>query len=248
MPAIAALSVGLLSLLLALDEGADRGWTDPLILGLLRARRGDASSPFAAIERRAGETRAGPARRARATESFAASCLATLLMSAIFFAALLYLPQFMAKQLGYSALEAGVGLLPMMGTFALVSFIAGPLYDRLGAKPLVVARRRSASPSASSCSRWSTPRPGYDALVPGMVVLGIGRRQLLLDRDHRRRHRGRRVAGQPCRRHHLHVPDRRRLDRTRADDDGLLLGGPALRRRCLRPPSGSTLRSRWLER
>ena len=31
---IAALSVGVLSLLLALDEGSDRGWTDPLILGL----------------------------------------------------------------------------------------------------------------------------------------------------------------------------------------------------------------------
>ncbi len=31
---IAALSVGILSLLLALDEGSDRGWTDPLILGL----------------------------------------------------------------------------------------------------------------------------------------------------------------------------------------------------------------------
>src|SRR5690348_18119587 len=45
-------------------------------------------------------------------ESFTASCIAILFMSATFFAALLYLPQFMEKQLGYSPLEAGVGMLP----------------------------------------------------------------------------------------------------------------------------------------
>ena len=60
-------------------------------------------------------------------------------MSAIFFAALLYLPQFMTKQLNYSAVGSGAGLLPMMGTFALVSFVAGPLYERLGAKIVVSA-------------------------------------------------------------------------------------------------------------
>ena len=59
-------------------------------------------------------------------------------MSATFFASLLYLPQFMEKQLGYSPLEAGVGILPFLGAFALVSFVAGPLYNRLGAKPLAV--------------------------------------------------------------------------------------------------------------
>ena len=63
-------------------------------------------------------------------------------MSAIFFAALLYMPQFLQKVLGYSPLKPGVGLLPMMGTFAVVSFVAGPLYNRLGAKPIVIARRR----------------------------------------------------------------------------------------------------------
>ncbi len=65
---IAALSVGILSLLLALDEGADRGWTNPLILGLF-AFGAVALVGFAFIERRAGETRAGAGRRARATAS-----------------------------------------------------------------------------------------------------------------------------------------------------------------------------------
>ena len=58
-------------------------------------------------------------------------------MSAVFFVVLLYLPQFMQKILGYSPLEAGVGLLPLMGVFAMVSFAAGPLYERIGAKATV---------------------------------------------------------------------------------------------------------------
>jgi len=60
--------------------------------------------------------------------------IGTLLMSAIFFAALLYLPQFMEKVLKFSAVESGAGLLPMMGTFAVTSFVAGRLYARLGPK------------------------------------------------------------------------------------------------------------------
>ena len=56
-------------------------------------------------------------------------------------------------------------------------------------------------------------------------------RQLLPDRDHGRGHLGRRIPDQPRRRHHLHVSDRRRLDRPRPDDDGLLGSDPTLRRR-----------------
>ena len=58
-------------------------------------------------------------------------------MSAVFFATVLYAPQFMEKILGYSALKAGVGMVPMLGTFAIVSFFAGPAYERLGAKPTI---------------------------------------------------------------------------------------------------------------
>ncbi len=53
-------------------------------------------------------------------------------MSAVFFVIVLYVPQFLIKILDYSALEAGLGLLPMMGTFALTSFYAAPLYERFG--------------------------------------------------------------------------------------------------------------------
>src|SRR3954468_1727949 len=131
---IAAISVGLVSLLIALDQVADWGWTDPRVLGLLVLAAGVVIA-FLPLERRAG-THALVPKAVMRNESFTASCLAILFMSATFFAALLYLPQFMQKQLGYSPLEAGVGILPFLGTFAIVSFVAGPLYDRVGAKRL----------------------------------------------------------------------------------------------------------------
>ena len=69
---------------------------------------------------------------------FTYTCAAILLMSAVFFAAMLYLPQFMLKPLDFSPIEAGLGMLPMMATFAAISFVSGTLYDRLGGKPLAV--------------------------------------------------------------------------------------------------------------
>src|SRR5206468_829942 len=91
---------------------------------------------FVLIERRAGSMALVPADVLR-NRTFLASCLAVLMMSAIFFAALLYLPQFLTKVLHRSALASGAGLLPMMGTFAVTSFVAGPLYSKLGPKLIV---------------------------------------------------------------------------------------------------------------
>jgi MFS family permease len=94
-------------------------------------------------------------------------------MSAVFFAALLYLPQFMTKVLGYSALRAGAGLAPMMGTFAAASFLAGPLYSRLGPKLISSAGAVCIALGIFLLSRLDAT-DGYVALVPGMIVLGIG--------------------------------------------------------------------------
>src|ERR1700760_3166292 len=90
---------------------------------------------FVPLERRAGEHALIPP-KIIANRDFAASCVAILCMSATFFAALLYLPQFMESQLEFSPLEAGLGMVPALATFALVSFVAGPLYGRVGAKRL----------------------------------------------------------------------------------------------------------------
>lgn len=170
-PGIAAISVGLVSLLIALDQVADWGWSDPRVIGLL-VLSATMLVAFLPLERRAG-THALIPRAVMRNESFTASCIAILFMSATFFASLLYLPQFMEKQLGYSPLEAGVGMLPFLATFALVSFVAGPLYNRLGAKTLVVFGAACITLAPFLFSQVDAGS-GYDSLIVGMVVLGIG--------------------------------------------------------------------------
>jgi EmrB/QacA subfamily drug resistance transporter len=170
-PGIATISIGLVALLVALDQVDDWGWSDPRVIAMLVLAAVLIAS-FVPIERRAGEGALVPPSVMR-NESFRASCVAVTLMSATFFAALLYLPQFMQKHLGYSPLEAGVGVLPFLATFALVSFVAGPLYNRVGAKPLAVLGSAciAVAPFLFSQVQESS---AYGALVPGMFVLGIG--------------------------------------------------------------------------
>jgi EmrB/QacA subfamily drug resistance transporter len=170
-PGIAAISVGLVSLLVALDQVDDWGWGDPKVIGLF-ALAAVLVGAFLPIERRAGKSALIP-RDVMRNESFRASCLAILFMSATFFAALLYLPQFMQKHLGYSPLEAGVGMLPFLATFAAVSFVAGPLYNRLGAKLLAALGAACITIAPFVFSRVGESS-GYGSLVAGMVVLGIG--------------------------------------------------------------------------
>ena len=170
-PGVATLSVGLVLVMLALDQSSDWGWGDPRViafmaLGVLLV------AGFAFVERRAGEAALVPGSVMR-NGQFRATCLTVLLLSAVFFAGLLYLPQFMTKALGYDALRAGVGLLPMMATFAAVSFAAGPLYERLGAKLIVSAGTACITLGIFLLSLIEAG-DGYGALLPGMLVLGFG--------------------------------------------------------------------------
>ncbi|HZO07252.1 MAG TPA: DHA2 family efflux MFS transporter permease subunit, partial [Solirubrobacterales bacterium] len=169
---IATLSVGLVSLLVALDQAADWGWGDPRVIAML-ALAAILIAAFLPIERRAGEHALVPQKVMR-NESFTAACFAVLFMAGTFFAALLYLPQLMEKQLGYSALESGVGMLPFLAVFALSSFAAGPLYNRVGPKVLAVVGAALIAAGPLLFFLMIEHDSGYGALVPGMIVLGIG--------------------------------------------------------------------------
>jgi EmrB/QacA subfamily drug resistance transporter len=168
---VATLSIGLIALLVALDEVTGLGWTDPVILGLF-ALCVVLLAAFAVAERRAGAAALVPD-DVIANRAFRSACLAVLLMSPTFFVALMYLPQFMQKILDYTPVEAGLGLLPMMGVFAAVSFTAGPLYERFGPRPVIAA---GASCLVAGPFLISLIEQGdsWAQLVPGMLVLGVG--------------------------------------------------------------------------
>jgi EmrB/QacA subfamily drug resistance transporter len=168
---VATLTIGLVALLVALDEVDDYGWGSAWILGLL-AIFAVLLAAFVLQERRAGDRALVP-RDVMANRAFASACLAVLLMSPTFFVALVYLPQFMQKILGYSPVEAGLGLLPMMGVFAVVSFVAGPLYERVGPRPVLAAGGACLVAGPLLISLIETG-DSWAQLVPGMVLLGAG--------------------------------------------------------------------------
>jgi EmrB/QacA subfamily drug resistance transporter len=169
---IVTLSAGLVALLLAFDQATDLGWDDPWILGLL-ALFAVGLTTFAFAERGAGRHALVPADVMR-NRDFSFSCVAILLMSAVFFAAMLYLPQYMLKVLGYSPIGAGAAMLPMMATFAVVSFVSGPLYERLGPKLLVTVGSGCIALGPFLISIASEIDTGYAALIPGLALMGLG--------------------------------------------------------------------------
>ena len=168
---ILSLSVGLLALLFALDQGVEWGWSDWRILVALGAAAIlIATFPF--IERRMRESALIPPDVMR-NRRFVATGITIMLMSSTFFAVLLFLPQFMQKIHDYSPVRAGVGMLPMMVGFAGLSFVAGPLYDRLGAKKVVTTGGLAIAVGGLLLG-FLAEDAGYEALIPGMVVIGIG--------------------------------------------------------------------------
>ena len=168
---IAALSLGLVLLLVALDQAPDWGWDDWRVIGML-VLSVVLIVAFGFIEPRVGRFALIPTDVMRNVE-FRSACLATLLMSAVFFVTVLYAPQFMEKILGYSALKAGVGMLAMLAPFAVVAFLAGPLYERIGPK-LVIGAGSVCLVVGTILLSLIDSDSGYGGLAPGLAVTGIG--------------------------------------------------------------------------
>jgi EmrB/QacA subfamily drug resistance transporter len=170
-PGIATLSIGLLLFLLAFDQAADWGFGDWRVIAMLVAAVAMVTS-FGFIEPRMRQSALIPMDVIR-NRDFRNACITVTLMSAVFFATILYAPQFMEKILDYSALKAGVGMLPMLATFGLTSFIAGPLYGRLGPKLTITAGAAGLTVGPFLLSMIDADS-NYSALIVGLAVTGLG--------------------------------------------------------------------------
>ncbi len=168
---IATLTGGLIALLLALDFSSTWGWSSVRV-ELIVAASVLLLLAFVMIERRPREFALLPHDVMR-NRDFLAACGCVLCISPVFFGVLLYLPQIMIKVLGYDPLRAGLGLLPMMVTYAAVSMVAGPLYPRLGAR-ISVSGGAACITIAMLLFTFLPENPGYAALLPGLLILGVG--------------------------------------------------------------------------
>jgi EmrB/QacA subfamily drug resistance transporter len=168
---IATVSGGLVAILLGLDQAVDWGWTDPRVIAMFALGIGLLAA-FAVIERRVGEAALIPP-DVIANRPFRAACLTVLMLSAVFFSIVLYVPQLMEKVLGFSALKAGAGMLPMLGLFAAVAFLAGRVYERIGGRPVIIAGTALLAAGPLVVSFFGADSV-YAALVPGLALTGIG--------------------------------------------------------------------------
>jgi EmrB/QacA subfamily drug resistance transporter len=168
---VATLSGGLIALLLALDFSSSWGWSSARV-ELLVAVAVVLVVAFVFLQGRPRENALLPHDILR-NRDFLAACGCVLCISPVFFGVLLYVPQIMIKVFGYDPLSAGLGLLPMMVTYALVSLVAGPLYNRIGAR-IAVSGGAACITAGMVVLALLPANPDYLSLLPGLLILGVG--------------------------------------------------------------------------
>ena len=169
-PGIAALSVGLGSLVLALVEGNRWHWGSPAIVALL-VTAVVALAAFVVFELR-GRAPMVQFEYFRSRSFLGANSVAfivTFAMLSMFF----FLALYMQNILGYTPLEAGVRFLPSTAVIIITAPIAGRLADRIGPRPLMTLGLSLAA-FALFLQSQITIHTGYATLLPAFIIMGLG--------------------------------------------------------------------------
>ncbi len=164
-----ALAVG--GLVLGIHEGPEVGWTSGLAvfglgLGIVSA------AAFVIWELR--QERPLLDLRVFKNHSLAAGSLSLMVTFAIIMALFLVLIQFMQAVLGYSAIRAAVGLLPMAAVMMPLSAISPGLAERFGLRTMLTAGSLFVATGLGLMAVLGSADGGYWPVLPGILVLGLG--------------------------------------------------------------------------
>jgi EmrB/QacA subfamily drug resistance transporter len=168
---LALISGGVLGIVWALVRGNSVGWGSAevsatagpgLVLLVL----------FVAWERGAREPMLPP--RLFALRDVAAGDAVSFFLFAGNFASVYFLAQYEQEVLGYGALAAGVGLLPLTIPLFLGAARAGALADRIGVRPLVETGLVMLAGAAASVAVIAQGGLAYRSLVVPLVIAGLG--------------------------------------------------------------------------
>ncbi|QOV35956.1 DHA2 family efflux MFS transporter permease subunit [Streptomyces ferrugineus] len=167
----AALAVsGLGALVYAIIEAPTRGWSDPLVLGMLTA----AVLLIAALvlrERRVERPMLDMALLAH--RGFLFNTVAATLVTFVLTGLLFVLPPYLQAVLGHDALGTGVRLLPMMGGLLVASRLAAQVVARFGARAAVSAGLVVLAFAGLLGSR-TTVDSGYGFVALWLSITGLG--------------------------------------------------------------------------
>ena len=175
-PGAALCALGLSAIVFGLIEQPAEGWGDPLVaiplaggaacllLFLVQERRSrDPMLPLALFRRR----------------NFAAGNAATFLIYGGLGGAFFFLPIFLQGTAGYTAVEAGLSLVPMTVVLFLLAKRFGALGDRLGARPLMTAGALVAAAGTALLVRLDDDTSYLGDVVPAVLLFGLGMSMLV---------------------------------------------------------------------
>jgi EmrB/QacA subfamily drug resistance transporter len=167
---IAALTIGIGALVLALIEGNGWGWGSGGILALLGLSVAGLLA-FVAVELRSANPMVefGFFKSKAFLGASGIAFIVSFSMLAMFFFMALY----MQNILGYSPLEAGVRFLPLTLVIIVAAPIAGRLTDRIGAK-LPIAGGLFLVAFALFLQSRITVDSGYSQILPSFLLMGTG--------------------------------------------------------------------------
>lgn len=167
---VAALTIGLAALILALIEANAWGWGSPRIIGLF-VLSAVALVSFLAIERR--EQAPIVDLKLFTGRNFVGANAVALLVSFGMMALFFFMTLYLQNILGFSALEAGIRFLPTTLMIVIFAPLSGRLTDRIGPRWPIVGGLLTAA-LALFLLTGVTPDSGYGAIVPSFVLMGIG--------------------------------------------------------------------------
>ncbi len=161
---------GLFGLLLALSEGQTWGWNSEAIVILLAASvlllvlfalwELSVKHPLLNL-------------RVFAHGSFAMANLLVIVVTVSMYSGVFYVPLFLQTVVGYGALQTGLMMMPAALASALMMPVSGRLYDRIGARPIVLVGLLILAYTTFLLHRLSTTTPVADVVL-WLTLRGFG--------------------------------------------------------------------------
>ncbi len=166
---LSAMAVGLL--VLGIHEGPEHGWSSNLaVVGVIGGLL--AACVFIWWELR--QERPLLDLRVFANRALAGGSVSLLVTFAVLMGLFLAVIQFLQAVLGYSALRASVGLLPMAAMMMPLSTVAPQIAKRVGLRAMLTAGSLFVAAGMALLAVFATADGGYLGILPGLLVLGFG--------------------------------------------------------------------------
>jgi EmrB/QacA subfamily drug resistance transporter len=171
VPGAVLVTTGLSSLVYAITQTGQYGWTSARTLGVFAASLALLIG-FVLWERRHAEPlmRFGILR----TKTIAGANVGGFILGTATFSMFLMLTLYMQQVLGYSPMKTGVAYLAVAGTAILWSAVAAQLVNRVGVKPVLVAGMAALTGGLVYFTQISVGGSYLGDLLPGFLLVGFG--------------------------------------------------------------------------